>query len=64
MAEIYDFIRESMEDQRVLYKNEHGRNVAALSEDYQAKLKAVSDKINLVWERCDRRCANLEKNMK
>lgn len=59
MEEVYDFVRDSMEEQRVMYEDEFNRHVSSLAEDYQARLEAAGERIQLVQEVCDRRYAEL-----
>lgn len=63
MDEVYQFIREAMEEQRLFYQDDFGRHVTSLAEDFQARLKTAGDKMDMIWDKCDKRCAELENNI-
>ncbi len=76
-SDAFSFVRECMEVQRQAYADDFKRYfkeqnilfnarieryICTLSEDFQSKLQAVGEKVDLTWEKCERKYQDLDEN--
>ncbi len=53
-------LEKALTKQRLQFNEDTARHIGALTEEYQWRISAVGEKVDLIWEKCERKYAEID----